>query len=95
MRQEDACCKLVGRLIDSLSCERAGLPAAEEVGFLRGVASGEIIRSLMYKGLVKILGRAEVIGRPLLYGTTKKFLEVFGLNSLKDLPNADELKKPE
>ena len=66
-----------------------------DVEAIRGVASGEIIRSLMYKGLVKILGRAEVIGRPLLYGTTKKFLEVFGLNSLKDLPNADELKKPE
>jgi segregation and condensation protein B len=49
----------------------------------------------MYKGLVKITGRAEVLGRPLLYGTTKKFLEVFGLNSIKDLPKAEELKKPE
>jgi segregation and condensation protein B len=48
----------------------------------------------MYKGLVKIIGRAEVVGRPLLYGTTKKFLEVFGLNSLKDLPKIEELKKP-
>lgn len=66
-----------------------------DVEAIRGVASGEIIRSLMYKGLVKIVGRAEVIGRPLLYGTTKKFLEVFGLNSLKDLPSVDELKKPE
>lgn len=61
---------------------------------IRGVASGEMIRSLMYKGLVKIVGREEVIGRPLLYGTTKKFLEVFGLNSLKDLPDVEELKKP-
>ncbi|MFA5553919.1 MAG: SMC-Scp complex subunit ScpB [Phycisphaerae bacterium] len=62
---------------------------------IRGVAAGEMIRSLMYKGLVKIVGRAEVLGRPMLYGTTKKFLEVFGLNSLKDLPKIEELKKPE
>ena len=65
-----------------------------DVETIRGVAVGEIIRSLMYKGLVKIIGRAEVVGRPLLYGTTKKFLEVFGLTSLKDLPKIEELKKP-
>jgi segregation and condensation protein B len=66
-----------------------------DVEAIRGVAVGEIIRNLMYKGLVKIVGRAEVLGRPMLYGTTKKFLEVFGLNSLKDLPKIEELKKPE
>jgi len=65
-----------------------------DIEAIRGVAVGEIIRNLMYKGLVKIIGRAEVLGRPLLYGTTKKFLEVFGLNSLKDLPKIEELKKP-
>ena len=56
---------------------------------IRGVAAGEMIRSLMYKGLVKIVGRAEVLGRPMLYGTTKKFLEVFGLNTIKDLPKIE------
>jgi segregation and condensation protein B len=66
-----------------------------EVEAIRGVASGEMIRSLMYKGVVKIVGRAEVLGRPLLYGTTKKFLELFGLNNLKDLPKVEELKKPQ
>ena len=65
-----------------------------DIEAIRGVAVSEIIRSLMYKGLVKIVGRAEVLGRPILYGTTKKFLEVFGLNSLKDLPKIDELKEP-
>jgi len=65
-----------------------------DIEAIRGVAAGEMIRNLMYKGLVKITGRAEVLGRPMLYGTTKKFLEVFGLNSLKDLPKAEELKKP-
>jgi segregation and condensation protein B len=65
-----------------------------DVEAIRGVSVGEVIRSLCYKGLVKIVGRAEVLGRPMLYGTTKKFLEVFGLNTLKDLPKIDELKKP-
>jgi segregation and condensation protein B len=66
-----------------------------DVEAIRGVGSGEMIRSLMYKGMVKIAGRAEVIGRPLLYGTTKKFLDMFGLNNLKDLPKVEELKRPE
>jgi segregation and condensation protein B len=66
-----------------------------DIEAVRGVAAGEMIRSLMYKGLVKIVGRADILGHPMLYGTTKKFLEVFGLNSLKDLPKIEELKKPE
>jgi segregation and condensation protein B len=66
-----------------------------DIEAIRGVAVGEVIRSLMYKGLVKIVGRAEILGRPMLYGTTRRFLEVFGLNSLKDLPKAEELKKPD
>jgi segregation and condensation protein B len=65
-----------------------------DIEAIRGVAVGEIVHGLMNKGLVKIVGRAEVLGRPMLYGTTKKFLEVFGLNSLKDLPKIEELKKP-
>ena len=66
-----------------------------DVEAIRGVACGEMIRSLMYKGLVKITGKAEILGRPLLYGTTKKFLEIFGLNDIKDLPKAEELKQPQ
>ncbi|MHC4425002.1 MAG: SMC-Scp complex subunit ScpB [Planctomycetota bacterium] len=65
-----------------------------DIEVIRGVAAGEVIRSLCYKGMVKIVGRAEVLGRPMLYGTTKKFLEVFGLNTLKDLPKVEELRKP-
>jgi segregation and condensation protein B len=65
-----------------------------DIEVIRGVAAGEVIRTLCYKGLVKIVGRAEVLGRPMLYGTTKKFLETFGLNTLKDLPKIEELKKP-
>lgn len=66
-----------------------------DIESIRGVASGEVLRSLMFKGLVKIVGRAEILGRPMLYGTTKKFLDVFGLASLKDLPKIEELKNPE
>jgi segregation and condensation protein B len=63
-----------------------------DVEAIRGVASGEVLRGLLEKGLVKIVGRAEVIGRPMLYGTTRKFLEVFGLGALEDLPRVEELR---
>lgn len=66
-----------------------------DIEAIRGVATGEILRNLMYKGLVKIVGRAEILGRPMLYGTTKKFLDIFGLANLKDLPKIEELKNPE
>jgi len=67
-----------------------------DIEAIRGVACGETIRNLMEKRLVNIAGRAEVPGRPILYGTTRRFLEVFGLNTLKDLPQAQEaLKAPE
>ena len=63
-----------------------------DIESIRGVASGEVIRSLMERHLVKIVGRAEELGRPMLYGTTKTFLEVFGLTTLKDFPPTDEFK---
>lgn len=59
---------------------------------IRGVGAGDMVRNLMEKGLVKIVGRAEELGRPLLYGTTRKFLEVFALNTLLDLPKVAELR---
>lgn len=58
---------------------------------IRGVGCGEILRSLMDRRLVTIKGRAEELGRPILYGTTKEFLDAFGLATLKDLPSAAEL----
>jgi segregation and condensation protein B len=60
-----------------------------DIEAIRGVQCGETIRSLMEKHLVKIAGRAEEPGRPILYGTTKRFLELFGLNSIKDLPQPE------
>lgn len=68
-----------------------------EIEAIRGVASGEVLRGLMERRLIKITGRAEELGRPMLYGTTKEFLKVFGLSGLDDLPQVKglELKKPE
>lgn len=62
---------------------------------IRGVQSGQMIRTLMEKRLVKVVGREDVVGRPLLYGTTKEFLDHFGLKNIRDLPNIRELPKPE
>jgi len=63
-----------------------------DIEAIRGVACGEVIRGLMEKQLVKIVGRADVIGRPMLYGTTRRFLEVFGLARIEDLPRIQELR---
>lgn len=59
---------------------------------IRGVACGEVLKSLIDRRLVKITGRAEEVGRPMLYGTTPEFLRVFGIASLSDLPQAKDLK---
>ena len=64
-----------------------------DVEAVRGVAVEGVLQNLMERGLVKIAGRAEVPGRPLLYETTQFFLEHFGLRNLDELPNADELRK--
>lgn len=63
-----------------------------DVEAVRGVAIESVLQTLMERGLVKIAGRAEVPGRPLLYETTQFFLEHFGLRDLDELPNSDELK---
>ena len=65
-----------------------------DVESIRGVQSGQIIRLLMEKDLVKVVGRDESLGHPLLYGTTKKLLEYFGLKDIKDLPKIEELEAP-
>ncbi len=97
---------VVGRLVRTRSESRLSQAALEtlaivayrqpilraDVEAIRGVACGEVLRKLMEKQLVKIVGRAEILGRPMLYGTTRRFLEVFGLESLKALPKVEELR---
>ena len=66
-----------------------------DVEAVRGVAIDSVLQTLMERGLVKIAGRAEMPGRPLLYETTQFFLEHFGLRNLDELPNSEELKRRE
>jgi segregation and condensation protein B len=65
-----------------------------DVEAIRGVQCGEMLRQLMEKGLIRIAGRHDSLGRPVLYGTTRKFLQLLGLKSLRDLPLAEELRPP-
>jgi len=59
------------------------------------VQCSEVLRQLMEKNLIRIAGRDDSLGRPVLYGTTKKFLQLMGLRSLRDLPRANEFKRPD
>jgi len=63
-----------------------------ELEFVRGVDCDYAIRKLLEFGLIDVVGRSEKVGRPLLYGTTERFLELFGLHSLDQLPNLRELE---
>ena len=62
-----------------------------EIEYIRGVSSAGVIRTLTDRGLVDVVARGEGLGRPLLYGTTNRFLEHFGFRSLDDLPRPEEL----
>jgi segregation and condensation protein B len=64
-----------------------------EIEQVRGVAVDGVMQTLLERGLVEQVGRAEVVGRPMTYGTTGLFLEYFGLRALEDLPAADELRR--
>jgi hypothetical protein len=62
-----------------------------EVEEIRGVGSSGVLKTLQDRSLIDVVGRSEGLGRPLLYGTTNKFLDHFGFNSLEDLPRPDDL----
>ena len=64
-----------------------------DIEHIRGVDCGGILRMLLERKLIRILGRKEIPGRPLIYATTKQFLEVFDLKDLKDLPTTEEIEK--
>jgi segregation and condensation protein B len=65
-----------------------------EIEAIRGVQVAPILRTLIDRGLVRVVGRADVPGHPLQYGTTRDFLDKFGLGSIDDLPRDSELAKP-
>jgi segregation and condensation protein B len=95
LHQKDIDAKLTKAAMETLAIIAYKQPILRaDIEAIRGVACGETIRSLMEKHLVKIAGRAEIPGRPILYGTTKRFLELFGLNSVKDLPQGENGSLP-
>jgi len=95
LHQREVDAKLTKAALETLAIIAYKQPILRaDIEAIRGVACGETIRSLMEKHLVKIAGRAEIPGRPILYGTTKRFLELFGLNSLKDLPQGENQLRP-
>ena len=99
---------LVARMVTERQQTRLSQPALEtlaiiayrqpimraEIEAIRGVACGEVLRGLLDRRLVRIAGRAEELGRPMLYGTTQAFLRVFGLASPDDLPAIQGLGEP-
>lgn len=64
-----------------------------EIDYIRGVDSGAVIKTLLDKRLIKIVGKKELPGRPLVYGTTQEFLEVFGLKDISALPSLQDIKQ--
>ena len=64
-----------------------------EIAEIRGVGISGVIATLMERKLIKIVGRKQVVGRPFLYGTTREFLERFGLNDLSDLPKVEDMSE--
>ncbi|MDG0816626.1 SMC-Scp complex subunit ScpB [Bdellovibrio svalbardensis] len=84
--------KLSGPALEVLSIVAYKQPTVKaEVDEIRGVESGHLLRALMEKNLVTFEGKSELPGRPMQYGTTKKFLEIFGLRSLKELPTLSQI----
>ena len=86
--------KLTKSLLETLSIVAYKQPVGRaEVERIRGVQAGEALRGLLERNLLKVVGRSDQPGRPMLYGTTDRFLTLFGMNSLKDLPTDGDLKR--
>ncbi len=66
---------------------------APEIAEIRGVSAAGVVSTLVERKLVKIVGRKQVVGRPFLYGTTREFLDRFGLNDLSDLPKVEDVSE--
>jgi segregation and condensation protein B len=86
--------RLSGPALETLAVVAYRQPVLKaEIDGVRGVDCGEILRQLMDRDLVRMMGRSHELGRPYLYGTTKRFLRLFGLRGLDDLPRASELRR--
>jgi len=86
--------KLSRALVETLAVVAYRQPVTKpEVDFVRGVNTDYALRALLEKDLVSVVGRAESVGRPLLYGTTERFLDLFGLGTLEELPRPREVEE--
>ena len=86
--------RLTRAAIETLSVIAYKQPVTRaEIEHIRGVDVGAVIRSLVERNLIRIAGHREVPGRPMVYGTTRRFLEVFGLKGLDDLPTLREIEE--
>ena len=84
--------RLSGPALEVLSIVAYKQPVVKaEIDDIRGVESGHLLRALMEKGLVNFEGKSELPGRPMQYATTRKFLEIFGLRNLKELPTLSQI----
>ena len=84
--------RLSGPALETLAIVAYRQPIGRiEVEYIRGVSSSGVLRSLQDRALIEVVGRGEGLGRPLLYGTTGRFLEHFGFASLDELPRPEEL----
>lgn len=83
--------RLSGPSLETLAIIAYKQPVSKpEIESIRGVNVDGVLKTLVEKNLVKILGRKETVGRPIIYGTTQEFLQYFGLNSLDELPKLEE-----
>ena len=92
LNRQQAQMRLSAAALETLSIVAYKQPVIRaDIEAIRGVGCGEVVNRLREMGLIKIVGRAEIVGRPILYGTTRKFLDVFGLADLEDLPPLETL----
>jgi len=95
-RAKSASAKLSASALETLAIIAYRQPIIKaEIEQLRSVNSDGVVKTLLDRKLVKILGRKEAPGRPLLYGTTKEFLQYFGLKDLTDLPTLKDIEREE
>lgn len=94
LHNRQARAKLSSPMLETLSIVAYRQPVTRaDVEKIRGVQSSEMLKQLMERGLVKIVGEDDSLGRPYLYGTTKQFLEEYGFGSLDDLPMSESLRR--
>lgn len=94
LKSQDQRKRITRSLMETVAILAYRQPVAKsEIESVRGVNCDYAIRRLMEHGLIDVVGRAESIGRALLYGTTDRFLELFGLNAVSDLPNLREIEE--